>query len=132
MDPALLPMLPPQQRGTVTTDLQRVVIGAGGVLSALQGTVELRDFRQTGPQPLDLGSYQVVFDGASATDSAVTGKVRDLGGPFIVDATIRLGPERSYVVQCYITGRTAAAERTVRELTLGATPDTSGRSTLST
>jgi len=34
-------------------------------------------------------------------------------------------------VQGYITGRTAAAERIVREITLGAMPDTSGRSTFS-
>jgi len=61
----------------------------------------------------------------------VAGKVRDLGGPFIVDATLTLNAARGYVVQGYITGRTAEAERMVREITLGATPDTSGRSTFS-
>jgi hypothetical protein len=131
MDPALLPLLPAGQRGTLTTDLRRVVIGAGGALTAAEGNVELRDFRQMDPQPMALGSYQVVFDGATNANSTVTGKVRDLGGPFIVDATITLNPARSYVVQGYITGRTAEAERTVREITLGATPDTSGRSSFS-
>jgi hypothetical protein len=129
MDPALLPLLPAQQRGNLTADLKRVVIGEGGTLTAVEGSVELRDFRQLGAQPMDLGSYQVVFGGNS--NDAVTGKVRDLGGPFIVDATLTINPERSYLVQGYITGRTAAAERTVRELTLGAMPDTSGRSTFS-
>jgi hypothetical protein len=80
---------------------------------------------------MDLGSYQVSFDGTAAANGTVAGKVRDLGGPFIVDATLALNPERSYVVQGYITGRTAEAERTVREITLGAAPDTSGRSTFS-
>ena len=129
MDPALLPVLPAQQRGTVTTDLARLVLGEGGAVTDVAGTIELRDFRQLGSQPMDLGSYQVTFDGDS--DAAVTGKVRDLGGPFIVDATLTLNPARSYVVQGYITGRSAAAERMVRELTLGAMPDASGRSTFS-
>lgn len=130
MDPALLPLLPAQQRGTVTTDLQRLVLGEGGSVGDVVGTLELRDLRQMGPQPMDLGSYQVTFDGA-ANAGPPTGKVRDLGGPFIVDATLTLNPGRSYVVQGYITGRSSAAERTVRELTLGATPDASGRSTFS-
>jgi hypothetical protein len=133
MDPALLPLLPAQQRGTVTTDLERVVLAEGGGVTAVAGRIELRDFRQLGAggQPVDLGSYEVVFDPATTTAPPVTGKVRDLGGPFIVDATLTLNPARSYVVQGYITGRTAAAERTVREITLGATPDTSGRSVFS-
>jgi hypothetical protein len=131
MDPALLPLLPAQQRGTLTTDLRRVVIGEGGALAAAEGTLELRDFRQLGTQPMDLGSYQVIFDGTPAANSGVPGKVRDLGGPFMVDGTVTLNPGRSYVVQGYITGRTAESERLVREITLGATPDTSGRSTFS-
>jgi len=131
MDPALLPLLPAQQRGTLTADLKRVALGVGGAIGLLEGTLELRDFRQVGAQPMDLGSYQVSFDGTAGANGAVAGKVRDLGGPFIVDATLTLNPERSYVVQGYITGRTAEAERTVREITLGATPDTSGRSTFS-
>jgi hypothetical protein len=131
MDPGLLPLLPAQQRGTLTADLKRVSLGAGGAIGLIEGVVELRDFRQVGAQPMNLGSYQVSFDGAAAANGMVAGKVRDLGGPFIVDATLTLNPERSYVVQGYITGRTAEAERTVREITLGATPDTSGRSTFS-
>jgi hypothetical protein len=130
MDPALLPLWPAQQRGTVTTDLQRVSLAEGGALRDVVGKIELRDFRQLGSQPMDLGSYQVMFEGAAAA-GPVTGKVRDLGGPFIVDATLTLDAARSYLVQGYITGRSAAAERTVRELTLGAPPDASGRSTFS-
>ena len=42
-----------------------------------------------------------------------------------------LTPPNAYLVQGYITGRTAEAERLVREITLGATPDASGRSAFS-
>jgi hypothetical protein len=131
MDPALLPQLPRGQSGTVSADLQRLELAAGGAPARVEGTVELHDFRQLGAQPTELGSYQVVFDGNTSADSAVIGKVRDIGGPYIVDATLTLTPPKNYLVQGYITGRTAAAERLVREITLGAMPDASGRSTFS-
>jgi hypothetical protein len=73
----------------------------------------------------------VTFDGKPAQDGALAGKLRDLGGPFIVDGTVQLTGQNGYLVQGYITGRTAEAERVVREITLGAMPDTSGRSTFS-
>ena len=131
LDPALLPQLPPEQRGSVSANLERLELADGPAVRTLQGTIELRDFRQVGPRPMDLGSYQVTFDGAPQSGSAVVGKLRDLGGPFAVDGTVTLNPPNSYLVQGLITGRTAAAESVVREITLGATPDASGRSAFS-
>ena len=40
-------------------------------------------------------------------------------------------PPNAYLVQGFITGRSAEAERLVREITLGAPPDASGRSAFS-
>lgn len=131
LDPALLPQLPAQQRGMLIASLARLELGEGAAPRAIAGTVELRDFKQVGAQPLDLGAYQVTFDGSPPQDGALAGKLRDLGGPYIVDGTVRLTPPNGYLVQGYITGRTAEAERIVREVTLGATPDSSGRSTFS-
>ena len=131
LDPALLPQLPPQQRGSFTARLARLELGPGPTPRAIEGTLELRDFKQVGAQPMDLGSYQVTFDGSVPRDGALVGKLKDLGGPYIVDGTVKLTPPNGYLVQGYITGRTANAERSVREITLGATPDASGRSTFS-
>ena len=131
LDPGLLPQLPPQQRGNLSANLVRVELAPGPAPRALQGTIELRDFQQVGAQPMDLGSYQVTFDGSPAPDGALLGKLKDLGGPYIVDGTVKLSPPNGYLVHGYITGRTAAAERVVREITLGAMPDASGRSTFS-
>jgi hypothetical protein len=130
LDPALLPQLPQGQRGTFTANLQRLELADGAAPRALQGIIELHDLRQGGAQPMELGSYQVSFDGKAAADGALQGKLRDLGGPFIVDGTLLLTGS-NYLVQGYITGRTAQAERVVREITLGAMPDASGRSTFS-
>jgi hypothetical protein len=131
LDPALMPQLPAQQRGTLVARLARLELGPGPAPRAIDGTIELRDFQQVGAQPLDLGSYQVTFDGGAPHDGALVGKLKDLGGPYIVDGTVRLTPPNAYLVQGYITGRTADAERVVREITLGAMPDASGRSTFS-
>jgi hypothetical protein len=128
LDPALLPQLPRDQRGTFTANLQRLELADGPAPRSLEGVVELRDLRHTGAQPLELGSYQVSFDGSPAVAGQLEGKLRDLGGPFIVDGSLQL-TGTNYLVQGYITGRTAEAERLVREITLGATPDASGRST---
>jgi hypothetical protein len=130
LDPAVSAQFPPDQRGTVVADLKRVVLGERAAVGLLDGTIELHDLRQVGTNPLALGSYRVTFEGAAQANGS-TGKVRDLGGPFIVDATVKLTPPNSYVVQGYITGRTADAERLVREITLGARPDASGRSVFS-
>lgn len=128
MDPGVMPQFPPNQRGVITANFQKLELAAGPSPRALQGTIELRDFRQLAPQALELGSYQAAFDGTSDPAGVVTGKLRDLGGPFAVEGTITLTPPNTYLVQGFIGGRTAEAERLVRQITLGAAPDAAGRS----
>ena len=137
LDPTLLPL--PQQpagsqgnlRGSVTARLKRLEIAAGPAPRTLDGVIELHDFQQVGAQAAALGSYQVSFDGSPPKDGALVGKLRDLGGPFMVDGTLTLSAPNGYLVQGYITGRTADAERIVRDITLGVPPDAAGRSTFS-
>jgi hypothetical protein len=131
LDPARLPQVPAQQRGTVTARLARLELGEGLAPRAITGVIELHDLKQIGAQPMELGSYQASFDGGATAGGVLAGKLKDLGGPFIVDGTVQLTAPNGYLVQGYITGRTAAAERIVREITLGAMPDASGRSTFS-
>ncbi len=131
LDPAFIAKFPRDQRGNVTADFKRVVLSDGPAIASLQGTLELHDFRQVGKNPLELGSYQLTFDGAPATNGNVVGKLRDLGGPFMVSGTVTLSASSTYLVEGFITGRTADAEKLVRYITLGAPPDASGRSAFS-
>jgi hypothetical protein len=131
MDPAVLAQFPRNQRGQVVGVFKRVVLGAGGSPRELEGSIELREFRQLAPQPLALGSYRVTFDGKTQPDGTSVGQLRDLGGPFAIEGTVTLTPPNAYLVQGFITGRTAEAERLVREITLGAPPEASGRSAFS-
>lgn len=131
LNPQVIPQFPPNQRGRIAADLKRVVLAEGARLGPLEGTLELHDLQQVGANPLTLGSYRVTFAAAGQTSGSTVGQLHDLGGPFAVDGTVTLTPPNSYLVQGYITGRTADAERLVREITLGAQPDASGRSVLS-
>jgi hypothetical protein len=130
LDPAVLPQSPPAQRATIVADLKRVTI-ENRAPRTIEGSLELRNLRQVGARPLELGSYRAEFDGKTQPDGNAIGQLRDLGGPFEMVGTVTLTPPNGYLVQGTIAGRTAQAESLVREITLGAPPDTSGRTPFS-
>jgi hypothetical protein len=130
LDPAFLPQFPTDRRGLVAVDVKRAVV-ADQAVKQLEGTIELRDFREVTPRPMDLGSYRATFDGVAQPDGSVKGNVSDLGGPFRIEGTLVLTPPNQYVFQGTITGRTADAERLIREAIPYARPDASGRSEIS-
>ena len=122
MDPTVVPAFSRDYRGMVSARFTSLELGVNGAPRALQGTVELRDYRQVSPRPLDLGSYEVTFDGGPV------GKLRDIGGPFSVEGTVTFTPPNNYVVQGLISGRTPEAVNIVRnDIAFGAPPDASGR-----
>jgi hypothetical protein len=122
LDPTFMAQFSPNFRGSVAARFARLELGAHGAPRALQGTVELRDYRQVGARPLALGSYEVTFDGGPV------GKLRDLGGPFAVEGTVTFTPPNNYVVQGLIAGRTPEAVNIVRnDIAFGAPPDANGR-----
>jgi hypothetical protein len=126
LDPAIFPQLPAQQRGTVTAELQKLVLASGGFPVQATGIVELHDFRQISPRPMPLGAYRLTFDGASPP-GGLQGRMQDLSGPFAVEGTVTLTPPNQYAGQGRIAGRGADAEGIVRQITFGAPPDASGR-----
>lgn len=126
MDPTVFPQFPAQQRGRISASFERLLLGAGGMPREAQGTVELRDFRQVGLQPPELGSYGLTFDGTARADGTLVGQLRDLGGPFSLQGTLTLTPPNQYQGQGRIAGRSAEAENVVRLITFGAPPDASG------
>jgi hypothetical protein len=130
LDPQVIPQAPPDQRGTLVADLKRVVL-ENRAPRAIEGNLELQNFRQVGARPLELGSYRVEFDGKTQPEGNAIGKLSDLGGPFEMVGTVTLIPPDGYLVQGTIAGRTAQAESLVREITVGAPPDTSGRTPFS-
>lgn len=130
LDPAFVPQFPADRRGLISVDLKHAVI-ADQAVKLLEGTIELRDFREITPRLMELGSYRATFDGRTQPDGSLKGEVNDIGGPFRIEGTIVLTPPNQYTFQGTITGRTADAERLVREAIPYARPDASGRSELS-
>jgi hypothetical protein len=128
LDPSFVAQFPRDQRGNINARFERLVLAAGGSPTLLDGSVELLDFRQVTPRPIELGSYRLTFDGAPQDNGNSVGELKDVGGPFAVDGTVTFTPPNTYVIQGFITGRTPQAESIVREITLGAPPDASGRS----
>jgi Type II secretion system (T2SS), protein N len=132
LDPAFLRQFNRNQRGLVSAQFPRLVLGAGGAPKLLQGVVELRDFREVSPRVRDLGNYRLSFDGNPQANGVNVGTLTDLGGAFAVNGTVTFTPPNTYVVQGTIAGRTAEAEAIVRnEIALGAPPDASGRNEFS-
>ena len=122
LDPAFVARFSPNYRGLVAARFAHLQLAAQGAPRALEGTVELRDYRQVGARPLVLGSYEVTFDGGPV------GKLRDLGGPFSIEGTVTFTPPNNFVVQGLIAGRTPEAINIVRnDIAFGAPPDASGR-----
>jgi hypothetical protein len=130
LDPAFLPQFPADRRGLVAVDVKRAVV-AGQAVKQLEGTIELRDFREITPRPMELGSYRATFDGVARPDGTVTGQVNDIGGPFRIEGSLVLTPPNQYSFLGTITGRTADAERLIREAIPYARPDASGRTEIS-
>jgi hypothetical protein len=129
MDPAFLALFPSDRRGQIAIDVKHVSI-AGQALRQIEGTIELRNFRQVSPRPLELGSYRVSFDGVQQPDGKVLGNVADTGGPFRLEGTLALMPPDGYTFEGFITGRSADAERWIRDAMPYSRPDASGRSEL--
>jgi hypothetical protein len=127
MDPTFIAQLPRDQRGRISADLKRVVIGASGAPAQIAGTLELHDLRQLRDQPADLGSFQLTFDGSARPDGGLVGKLKDLGGPFLIEGTVTLTPPNAFEVQGFITGRSAEAERAAQIIALNAPAEASGR-----
>jgi hypothetical protein len=130
LDPAFLPQFPADRRGIVVVDLKRAGI-VDQALKQLEGTIELRDFREITPRLMELGSYRATFDGVTKPDGTVNGQVNDLGGPFRIEGNLVLTPPNQYSFLGTITGRTADAERLIREAIPYARPDASGRTEIS-
>jgi hypothetical protein len=132
LDPVVSPQFPRDQRGLVIARFARLVLGPNAAPSTLEGSIELHDYRQVSPRPIELGSYRLTFDGQAQAGGGSVGKLNDIGGPFAVEGTVTFTPPNSYLIHGHISGRTPEAQRIVREdIALGAPPDASGRNEFS-
>jgi general secretion pathway protein N len=124
LDPARIPRVPHQLRGTVHTDLELVRI-AHGDLTELKGRIEAHDLLQRTGHVTPIGSYALTFPGGAAGDPV--GTLRDLGGPLAVEGTLRLMHGPAYILQGQVVARADAAPELVSDLQFLGSPDAAGR-----
>jgi general secretion pathway protein N len=95
------------------------------IVTQLQGSIELHDLEDRDRDVTPLGSYALTFPGGSGDP---TGKLRDLGGPLVVEGTVRLTQdEPGFDMQGFVSARADAAPALVHQLQYLGSPDAQGR-----
>jgi len=123
LDPARVPRVPPQLRGTVHTDLALVRLRHGD-LTDLEGRIEAHDLLQRTGHVTPIGSYALTFPGGAGDP---VGTLQDLGGPLAVQGTLRLMHGPAYILQGEVAARADAAPELLSDLQFLGSPDASGR-----
>lgn len=121
--------LPQGWTGSLHADLQRLELKRGWPVAVI-GKLDVRDIARTtrdGDSPF--GSYRVEFpaDAVRAADGAIVGALQDTGGPLNVLGTLRLSPDRTYLIEGRVASRAEASRDLARSLKFLGDPDAEGR-----
>ena len=113
-------------RGDLALDLDELQLDDGWV-RALRGTVAAANLEQVSPQPLVLGSYQMLFDAEPDSAGRIVGKLRDQGGPLDVDGTLTLTATPGYELSGTVLARPGAPPSLEQQIRYLGSPDGAGR-----
>jgi general secretion pathway protein N len=123
-----LSALPRGWSGHVQADLTELALERGWPVSA-RGRVDVVDIQRptaTGSSPF--GSFRLELPAPNnADDNALVGALRDIGGPLEVIGTIRLSPDRTYIVDGRVAARSDADPEVARSIEYLGFPDAKGR-----
>jgi Type II secretion system (T2SS), protein N len=126
LDPVLFPAVPANWRGRLQLNVPRLV-AKGEQLQLLQGIVTVRDIVATGTRPESFGSYELSLQDPPDADGRIQGKLRDLDGPFSLDAHLTLERGGIWDIKGQIGTRAGASPSVARQLEILGTPDAAGR-----
>jgi general secretion pathway protein N len=126
LDASVLPQLPPNLRGTIHADLERLVV-SGKTVHAIEGRLEGLDLAQVGTsRTLALGDYVLTFPTATAGSEPI-GTLEDLRGPLDVIGSLRLTHEPGWILEGRVAAQSDAPPDLARQLQYLGAPDASGR-----
>jgi general secretion pathway protein N len=123
LDPKLLPGLPPGLRGQAHLALSLVELQRG-LLTRLQGRIEVHDLEDHSGHETHLGSYSLTF---APTAGDPVGQIKDLGGPLAVDGTLKLTRQGGFEVDGTVAPRADAPQELTDNLRFLGSPDAGGR-----
>lgn len=111
--------------GTVNLKLAELTVEQGWPVR-IEGTIETMDLTGPARKPANMGSYQVTFP-AAENGQELAGALTDLGGPLEIAGSLRLKPDRSYLIEGLVATRPDAPKTIVDSLQYLGAPDAQGR-----
>jgi general secretion pathway protein N len=128
LDRDVMSLLPPNMQtlhGKARADIAFARIEKG-IITQLQGTIELHDLEDRAGTTLPFGSYSLSFPPGNS--GPPTGLLRDTGGPLAVEGTVKLMQDKpGFSAEGYVTPRADAVPSLVNNLRLLGSPDAQGR-----
>lgn len=129
------PLTALKQFGVLTPDglagrltIRRVTarLSASGRVEYLRGEMLADDLRQN-VEPRQLGAWTLIFDGEVNSNGEPVGQLRDRGGPFDAQATLRLTDAPGYLLEGTLAPREGVAPQVLDSLRFLGRPDAAGR-----
>lgn len=117
---------PPGWNGALEIDVPRALLQDGWPVSAA-GTAIVRSLRAPGERGLDIGSFELTLGEGKVGTDALSGRLRDLGGPLQVRGSLSLKHDRTYLLEGDVAPGPGADERVFRTLSFLGAPDSAGR-----
>jgi len=124
LDPAIIPGLPASLRGQAHFDLPLARL-EHGIVTQLQGRIEVHDLEDRSGEATALGSYVIEFPAAAGGEPV--GKLHDLEGPLAVQGTMRLTRQPGFDLQGEVTARPGAPPELINNIRFLGSPDALGR-----
>jgi len=124
LDPAIIPGLPASLRGQAHFDLPLARL-EHGIVTQLQGRIEVHDLEDRTGEATALGSYVIEFPAAPGGEPV--GKLHDLDGPLAVEGTLRLTRQPGFDLQGEVTARPGAPPALINNIRFLGSPDALGR-----
>jgi general secretion pathway protein N len=124
--------LPGGWQGDVKVDIAEFELNNNWPTRAV-GTIEAINLVGPAHQPTALGNYRVEFGRTAAADGGLNGSLSSTGddGPFDVVGSLRLLPNRTYVIDAQVATRPSAPASVTKALQYLGPPDSQGRRPLS-
>jgi general secretion pathway protein N len=117
---------PPGWTGNLEIDVAELRL-QGRRPTAANGTLHLRSLRAPGAQGQQLGDFELVVGEGSVGSDALSGRLRDLGGPLHVRGAIELNPDGSYLLSGDAAPGPGAGPAIFDTLSFLGPPDSRGR-----
>lgn len=111
--------------GTINLKLAELTVEQGWPVR-IEGTIETMDLTGPARKPANMGSYKVTFPATQSTEE-LAGALTDLGGPLEIAGTLRLKPDRSYLIEGVVATRPDAPKAIADSLQYLGAADAQGR-----